>query len=76
MHRYLLPSCSAFLCLRQIEVPADQHGPIIQICQKHIRAGLIEGVTDPEAAYDIIKKRPLLLHTVCAGHESWNTLRV
>lgn len=40
----------------KIEVPADQYAQAIDYMKKSIRNGQVPGVTDPNAAYDIIRK--------------------
>lgn len=43
----------------KIEVPSDQYTQAIEYMKKNISNGQVPGVTDPDAAYDIIRKGKL-----------------
>ena len=43
----------------KIEVPSDQYLQAIEYMKKNIEKGMVPGVTDPDAAYDIIRKGKL-----------------
>lgn len=49
----------------KVEVPSDQYLQAIEYMKTRINNGQVAGVTDPNAAYDIVRKGKLSYHQAC-----------